>query len=275
MADAIGTPTADELADGPRVAWLRPGWGLAIAVWAIYTVGMAGAWMATDNTYDDIVEVNKDMWWVTLILVILMLGLVWLSGLRVQRSWRLGWLSLVLIVPVGVSLLGAALAFADKGTNWMTVLFVLGATLLVGIGEETAFRGLVLNSLARRIPVIGAVIVSGVLFGLMHSVNAMLQPVGTTVWQVVVTSMMGIVFGFVYVSSGGNLVLCIVLHWMYDFSLMAPQATAYGSNPIGIIGLLMVVAFLIAVPIGIVKYRSVKRWPTAAPTAPTAAPAAS
>ena len=118
------------------------------------------------------------------------------------------------------------------------------------------------------ITVVAAVIVSGVLFGLMHSVNAMLQPFGSTVWQVIVTSMIGIVFGFVYVSSGGNLVLCIVLHWLYDFSLMAPQATEYGQNPIGLIGLLMVVGFLIAVPVGIVRYRDVKRWPT--PAAPAA-----
>ena len=45
-----------------------PGWGLAIAVWIIYTVGMAGAWMATDNAYEQSVGVNKDMWWVTLVL---------------------------------------------------------------------------------------------------------------------------------------------------------------------------------------------------------------
>lgn len=268
MPDGFTRDVAASSRQQPRIAWLRPGWGLAIAVWIIYTVGMAGAWMATDNAYEQSVEVNKDMWWVTLVLVILMWALVWLSGMRVQHSWRLGWLSLVLIVPVGLSLLGAGLAFAGQGTDWATVVFMLGATLLVGIGEETAFRGLVLNSLAGRIPVVAAVIVSGVLFGLMHSVNAMLQPFGSTVWQVIVTSMIGIVFGFVYVSSGGNLVLCIVLHWLYDFSLMAPQATEYGQNPIGLIGLLMVVGFLIAVPVGIVRYRDVKRWPT--PAAPAA-----
>ena len=197
-----------------------------------------------------------------------MWALVWLSGMRVQHSWRLGWLSLVLIVPVGLSLLGAGLAFAGQGDGLGDGGVHARRHPAGGNrrGDRVPWAGAEL--VGRADPVVAAVIVSGVLFGLMHSVNAMLQPSGSTVWRVIVTSMIGIVFGFVYVSSGGNLVLCIVLHWLYDFSLMAPQATEYGQNPIGLIGLLMVVGFLIAVPVGIVRYRDVKRWPT--PAAPAA-----
>lgn len=209
--------------------------GLAVAVWAIYTAGMALAWLVTDNDYAETAEVLKDIWWVLLILVVAMWVIVRLSGLQVQRSWRLGWLSLVLIV--------------------------LATTMLVGIGEETAFRGIVLNSLATRLPVAGAVFVSAILFGLMHSVNAIIQPVGSTIVQVVVTGLYGVIFGFVYVTSGGNLVLVIVLHWLYDFSLIAPMATKEGENPFGIVGLLMLLSFAIALAVGVAKYHDVKRWP--------------
>ena len=209
--------------------------GLAVAVWAIYTAGMALAWLVTDNDYAETAEVLKDIWWVLLILVVAMWVIVRLSGLQVQRSWRLGWLSLVLIV--------------------------LATTMLVGIGEETAFRGIVLNSLATRLPVAGAVFVSAILFGLMHSVNAIIQPVGSTIVQVVVTGLYGVIFGFVYVTSGGNLVLVIVLHWLYDFSLIAPMATKEGENPFGIVGLLMLLSFAIALAVGVAKCHDVKRWP--------------
>ena len=242
-------------------ARLHPGVGLAVAVWAIYTAGMALAWLVTDNDYAETAEVLKDIWWVLLILVVAMWVIVRLSGLQVQRSWRLGWLLLVLIVPVGLALLGAVLLFAVDGADWTTVLIVLATTMLVGIGEETAFRGLVLNSLATRIPVAGAVFVSAILFGLMHSVNAIIQPVGSTIVQVVVTGLYGVIFGFVYVTSGGNLVLVIVLHWLYDFSLIAPMATKEGENPFGIVGLLMLLSFAIALAVGVAKYHDVKRWP--------------
>lgn len=238
---------------------LRPGWALAVATWAIYTAGMAVAWSVTDNLYEDSDEVLKDTWWVLAILVILMWVIVRLSGLKVQRSFRLGWLSLVLIVPVGLLLLSAIITFTDSGTDWPTVLTVLGATLLVGIGEETAFRGIVLNSVATRTTVIPAVIVSAVLFGLMHSVNAMIQPVGTTIGQVVLTSLIGLTFGFVYVASGGNLILVIVMHWLYDFSLIGPQATSQGENPFSYGGLMLFGSMIIAIVVGVVKYRGV-RW---------------
>lgn len=242
-------------------ARLHPGVGLAVAVWAIYTAGMALAWLVTDNDYAETAEVLKDIWWVLLILVVAMWVIVRLSGLQVQRSWRLGWLSLVLIVPVGLALLGAVLLFAVDGADWTIVLIVLATTMLVGIGEETAFRGIVLNSLATRLPVAGAVFVSAILFGLMHSVNAIIQPVGSTIVQVVVTGLYGVIFGFVYVTSGGNLVLVIVLHWLYDFSLIAPMATKEGENPFGIVGLLMLLSFAIALAVGVAKYHDVKRWP--------------
>lgn len=151
---------------------------------------------------------------------------------------------------------GALLVLGD-GTNATTVLIVLATTLLVGIGEETAFRGLVLNSLASRMPVVGAVGLSGALFGLLHAVNVIIAPVESTLVQIVVTTMLGITLGFVYVASGGNLVLVIVSHWLYDFSLIAPVQP----NPFAIAGPLLVVSFVIALAVGIVKYRRVRRWP--------------
>jgi len=258
--DGTTTTEPTDSTDAGRSRVIRPGWALAIAAWAIYTFGMAMAWLVTDNSYDDTAEVLRDMWWVLAILIVIMFALVRLSGLRVHRSWRLGWPSLLLIVPVAISLVGVVVPITEPGTEWTLVWVALFGTLLVGIGEETAFRGIVLNSIATRTSVVVAVLASGVLFGLMHSVNAMIAPVGDTVTQVIVTSVTGITFGVIYVASGGNLVLVICLHWLYDFALIGPLATTAGENTMGVVAPFFLLANVAALVILFVRYRGL-RWP--------------
>lgn len=72
-----------------------------------------------------------------------------------------------------------------------------------------------------RMSLLWAVVFSSILFGLLHAVNVMVQPFDATVIQVVGTSVVGLFSGWAYVLSGGNLVLVVVLHWLWDFSLIA------------------------------------------------------
>jgi hypothetical protein len=80
---------------------------------------MAMGWLITDNEFSDTDEVLADLWWVIGDPVCLVLIIVRVSRLRVQPSRRVGWLSLLLIVPLGIALLGVGLLFAtESGVDW-------------------------------------------------------------------------------------------------------------------------------------------------------------
>jgi membrane protease YdiL (CAAX protease family) len=201
------------------------GWPMALLMSVIYTAGMAGVWQFAEHDYAQTAQLLRDVLIALAVLVLLTLGIGWWSRLRIHRSNRIGWFGMLAVLPVMLVLItfvaSASSGFTDRGL----IILVLVGTLLVGIGEETAYRGVVLNSLAARMSLPWAVVVSSVLFGLMHSVNVLLQPVGSTIGQVVTTSLIGLFLGFTYVISGGNLVLVVVLHWLWDFGLIAAEET--------------------------------------------------
>lgn len=244
---------------GPRRG--PSGWGLAILAWAIYTAGMAVAWLLGSHDYSDTHLLMGDIWWVILILAALMVLLVRWTGLHVQWSNRITPLSLLGIVPVALIIIGGMIPFVMGGRiQWGVVAVVFLGTLFVGIGEETAFRGLAFNAIAERTTVIWVVVASSVLFGLMHSVNVLVQSPQMTVVQVVMTTVAGIGFGWMYVYTGGNLWLMIVLHWLYDAFLIAPRATEFGANYFGSVpSLLFYLGAIVATVVGIIRFRGV-RW---------------
>ncbi len=219
-------------------------WPMALAAAAFYTAGMAVVWQFAAHDYDQTAQLLRDVLLVLAVLVLLTLTLAWWSGLTIHRSNRLGWFGFVALLPVllmlATFLTSASSGFDDRGL----IVVVLIGTALVGIGEETAFRGIVLNSLARSISLPWAVVVSSILFGLMHSVNVLLQPVGSTLAQVAVTSLIGLFLGWTYVLSGGNLALVVVVHWLWDFALIA-GAEAVDPQP-GFAGLATVAVLLLA-----------------------------
>jgi membrane protease YdiL (CAAX protease family) len=88
-----------------------------------------------------------------------------------------------------------------------TLLDLLVISLLAGLGEELLFRGLLQDLFAEHLETWAAVLLAGVLFGLLHPIT----PV-----YAVLASFMGIYLGFVYLAAG-NLLAAIVAHGFYDF----------------------------------------------------------
>lgn len=209
-----------------------------------------------ENTYADIALLLREVLPWLAILVAVTLVIARLSGLRLQRSLRLGWISLVGAVPVALLLLVAVLRLAEGPTDWGLVGAVAIGVLLVGIGEETAFRGIALSGLGERIPILGAVIASSILFGLLHAANLTVQGLGSTVVQIALTTVVGLLFAWIYIGTGGNLLLVILLHALYDFALVAPQASAAFDNPLGLpIAAVMFVLGLLLTVLGARRYR--------------------
>jgi len=228
---------------------------IAILVAIIYTATMAFAWLISSAQYSDTAVLVSQTWPVVAVLALVMVVILWRTGLRGQFRHQVLGLPLLLVVPVAVALIGALVTFVGPGVDWRLVAVVLLGTFFVGLGEEVAYRGIILNALATRTTTIWAVVWSSVLFGLMHAVNVFVQPAGDTVRQVVVTTLIGLLFGWVYVFSGGNLWLVVVLHWLYDFALIAPQATPSGENPFFPVGLAILVCAIVALVLGIRRFR--------------------
>jgi membrane protease YdiL (CAAX protease family) len=79
--------------------------------------------------------------------------------------------------------------------------------LLAGLGEELLFRGVLQPVLARRLGVAGGLVLSNVLFGLLH-------PLTRT--YMVLSFLLGLYLGALGLWSG-NLLTVIVAHGLYDF----------------------------------------------------------
>jgi CAAX protease family protein len=82
--------------------------------------------------------------------------------------------------------------------------------VLAGVGEEALFRGVIQEALYGPLPSWPAVIVAGLLFGIVHWVSAA---------YAALASVAGIYLGALYLLTG-NLLAPIVTHALYDFAAL-------------------------------------------------------
>lgn len=236
----------------------RPtGVALALVAAVIYMAGMSAAWLVGSHDYSETALLLRDVIPVLLVLVLVMAALAAWSGLTIHRTFGVGRFGMVALIPVVVILIGFAIAASSGVLDRGLLLTSLVGTALVGIGEEIAYRGIGLNALASRMSVPWAVAASSVLFGLLHATNVLVQPVGTTAIQIVMTTCIGLFLGWTYVLTGGNLVLVMVIHWLWDFALIGSQVTVQGVNPLGGPATLFVLGVAVATTIyGFVRLRT-------------------
>lgn len=161
-------------------------------------------------------------------------------GLKPQFGWGFSWwvLLVLLIVDVWFTLWNA---YGD-GTNWQNALFAfhftwklpkLSLTMTVieaGVGEETMFRFGVLGcalyafrNLDQRIP--WAVILSSVIFGLIHYFNLLGQEFSMTTVQVLSAFSIGMFFCVVYLYTG-QLWITMLMHFFIDWTSFTVSGTA-------------------------------------------------
>ena len=117
--------------------------------------------------------------------------------------------------------LGAMSAFPLDSPKWHTFAFFGFVTLLVGTGEELAFRGILLHSFlgthASRSRVALAMFVSAVGFALLHSVNTFGgEPLPDMLWQLVYTFRWGMMFAPLMLRLK-NIIPLMVVHWLWDW----------------------------------------------------------
>ena len=137
------------------------------------------------------------------------LGLRWP---REGRSWLLLWFpGLYLLAFASVAI---HLGLPPAGT----IFWVFVNTLFVGFSEELMFRGVLLVALRRVMPLWPAILLSCLLFGSVHILNALTtgQMLDSAV-QAVTAMMSGLLFAAIVLRTG-SLLPAIVLHALWDFS---------------------------------------------------------
>jgi len=147
-------------------------------------------------------------------------------GLQIRRpatAWfaDLPWffagigLQLVALIPIGIleDIYGHTakqdvVKVADRASGWQIPVLALTIVLLAPVTEELLFRGALLRSLLRRVSPAVAVLISAVVFGLVHALG---DPSVGTVIAMPAIILLGVVSGY-QAARTGNLSRSILLH---------------------------------------------------------------
>lgn len=135
----------------------------------------------------------------------------------------------------------------------MILIYIL-TMFLVGLNEEVIVRGVVLNLLLDRFSdtkkgVLGAVIISSLIFGCAHIPNVLAGvPLSSALIQALQATLLGVLFAAIYLRSG-NLWICIIVHAGTDFAgLMASGIFGNGAMT-DMIGNLSWINLVVTVPL--------------------------
>lgn len=147
----------------------------------------------------------------------------------------------------------------------LTLVNLLLGCLLIGICEEFLCRGWLLNEFLERYGdtkkgVWYSIIISGIIFGLLHISNifSMGQAVSTTITQVISATATGILYGLIYYKTK-NIWSVIILHGLWDFSLflgdVAPITEAEEIiSGFSVIGVLFTILIVFAELLNVIPY---------------------
>lgn len=141
---------------------------------------------------------------------------------RKQLLWFLPLIA-VLIAMWVVFLSGLARA-SLSAAQWQSFALVGFTTLLVGLGEEIMYRGIVLHAFLTTGRVRWAMLVSAIAFSLLHAVNVF---GGIPLQDVPVQLLNTFQFGFFFAPlmlKLNNILPLIIFHWFWDFvQIIAPS----------------------------------------------------
>ena len=125
---------------------------------------------------------------------------------------------LFVAVPV-LSLAANVMAF--NLTNGTFRLELIIGAMLVGIAEETMYRGIILKGLLVEKSIAKAIFISAFWFSILHFLNIIGgQSIGTVTAQLLITFIGGLFFGIIYIKIKKLLPL-ILLHGLWDYTVIS------------------------------------------------------
>ncbi|MBK6590406.1 MAG: CPBP family intramembrane metalloprotease [Acidobacteria bacterium] len=158
----------------------------------------------------------------------LIVGFVFLSGVVAFFGWRreTGLLpvrstkSLLILWLPALFILGFFSASLLLGLpSLQAFLFVGINTLLVGISEELAFRGILFSGARTALRPIGAIFLTFIIFGAVHVFNGITTgDWGAAAVQATAAAMSGLLFIAILIRTG-SIVPAMIVHWLWDFGI--------------------------------------------------------
>ena len=131
-----------------------------------------------------------------------------------------------------ISLMSSVTGIMGENLNIPNLISLIILAITIGMAEEFFFRGFIQGEIVdaygkSRKQVIISVVVSGVIFGLVHITNALSgQDIITTLMQVLQASSLGILLGSIYFITK-NIWSVVFLHAFYDFAIMLGEVNSY------------------------------------------------
>lgn len=153
-----------------------------------------------------------------------------------REKLKKGWLSAGLfIVIILLSFLMGFASLFDSPASGMEIFCLIVQMLLVGITEETLFRGLMQNAFHTYFGedtaghVAAAAVMTGVVFGTAHLTNALRPGVSlaAAATQAAVIIFNGIYFAAIYFRTGKNLWYVSLIHGLYDLGALLASGRLY------------------------------------------------
>lgn len=111
-----------------------------------------------------------------------------------------------------------------KNLEYSPVILMIIECLMIGIFEETVFRGMLLPLFLKkygngRREIFGSVLICNLLFGAFHIINLMTgASLISVISQVFYCIMLGIAFSALLLRTNNNLLWCGILHGLYDIA---------------------------------------------------------
>jgi len=173
----------------------------------------------------------------------------WVYALGLPLLWQVGAHALYGAIWGGIGHV-KLISFAGFLTAPVLVLFLLGP-----LGEEFGWRGFLLPGLLRRYSPLSASLIMGVVWAVWHTpfyyARWVQTPYIALAFLIGVTGF-SILFTGLYLGSRGNLLLCILMHWMINASQpiasnMFPDLQSYNrSYLLTDLGVLLAIAGVVA-----------------------------
>lgn len=170
---------------------------------------------------------------------------VGLSPIRSAKSLLILWLPALFILGFFSVALLIGLPPAQA------FIFVAINTLLVGISEELAFRGILFSGARSALRPIGAIALTSIIFGAVHVLNG----ITTGDWvaaamQATAATMSGLLFIAILIRTG-SIIPAMIIHWLWDFGIFVlgnhggPQAATAATGELGLMKVLGPVLFVL------------------------------
>ena len=201
----------------------------------------------------------------SLVLIVAFIGWLRACGLsssldRRGLKWSL-WIGALPLLFV-IMLAGSLLTNPPRENIGQIVTALLAFNLLVGLFEETLFRGVVFRGLFAHANARNAALISALAFGLFHLINlAAGQDVALTLFQVANAAALGVLFCGVTLQSG-NLWPAIILHMLWNSYAMLGQLSLETLDMPGLDGpqYITPMNYLLPVFLTLLGLLCIKRW---------------